>query len=274
MGNFFKSPSPGMRNNLTEGIKRPLLLAIALLAFSACPKGTATFVISGNVSDFHGNPIEGATIRLKNRAFENLYETVSNERGNYSMAVKEGDYYCLYAIKLSEYRVNRLEYWAWDVPVHSDMVIDPRYDRMEIYGINAFEPQVTPQETYMLYFRPMSLRKTLAIAARRKVEEKNFRSAGRTEGLLNETGQLTDMAPDAITADELTVEVNGARAEIVAINKVKEYARGFFMYGYVVQILKPKDDKRSALKYDRISITLHSTETGESGKGETFIKRR
>jgi hypothetical protein len=273
MDNFYKSLSPGMGKNLTEGIKRPLLLAIAFLAFSSCSKGDATFVISGNVSDFHGNPIEGATIRLKNRAFKNLYETVSDQRGNYAMAVKEGDYYCLYAIKLSEYRVNRLEYWAWDVPVHSDMVIDPRYDRMEIYGINVFEPQVTPQETYMLYFRPMSLRKTLAVAARRNVEEKNFRSAGRAEGLLNETGQLTDMAPDAITAAELAVEVNGARAEIVAINKIKEYARGFFMYGYMVQILKPKDDRQSALKYDRISITLHSAETGESGKGETFIKR-
>ncbi len=82
------------------------------------------------------------------------------------------------------------------------------------------------------------------------------------------------MAPDAITAAELTVEVNGARAEIVAINKLKEYARGFFMYGYTVQILKPKDGMRSEPGYDRISITLHSKETGESGMGETFVKRR
>ncbi len=82
------------------------------------------------------------------------------------------------------------------------------------------------------------------------------------------------MAPDAITAEELTVEINGAKAEIVAINKIKEYTRGFFMYGYTVQIKKPKEDKGSDLKYDRISITLHSKQTGEMGKGETFIKRR
>jgi len=145
---------------------------------------------------------------------------------------------------------------------------------MEIYGINAFEPQVTPQETYMVYFRPMSLLKTLALAARREVDEKKFRSAGRAEVLLNEKGQLIDMAPDAITAAELTVEVNGARAEIVALNKVKEYARSFFYYGYIVQIRKPEDDARSELNYDRISITLHSKETGESGKGEAFIKKR
>lgn len=274
MINLSRSPFPGIVRNLTDGFERPLLLALALLAFSACAQKNPSFVISGTVLDFQGNPIAGATIRLKNRAFENLYETLSDARGRYSLTVREGDYYCLYAIKLSEYRVNRLEYWAWNVPVHSDMVIDPRYDRMEIYGINVFEPQVTPQETYMAYFRPMSLAKTLAVAARQNVDEKNFQSVRQTDGLLTETGNLIDMAPDAITAAELTVEVNGARAEIVAINKIKEYARGFFMYGYSVQIKKPKDNMRSALKYDRISITLHSRETGESGMGETFIKRR
>lgn len=274
MDNFYKSPSSGTGKNPSEGITRPLLLAIALLVFSPCLKGNATFEISGIVSDFHGNPIAGATIRLKNRAFENLYETLSDDRGHYSLAAKEGDYYCLYAIKLSEYRVNRLEYWAWSVPVHSDLVINPQYDRMELYGINAFEPQVTPQETYILYFRPMSLSKTLAIAAKREVAAKNFQSARQTDGLLIETGGLTDMAPDAITAAELTVEVNGAKTEIVAINKIKEYTRGFFMYAYTVQIKKPKDGKLPAPGYDRISITLHSKETGESGKGETFIKRR
>jgi hypothetical protein len=274
MGKYFNPPYQGKRMNLIQGMTRPLLLAIALLAFSPGLKGIATFEISGIVSDFNGNPIAGATIRLKNRAFENLYETLSDARGHYSLAVKEGDYYCLYAIKLSEYRVNRLEYWAWSVPVHSDLVINPQYDRMEIYGINAFEPQVTPQETYVVYFRPMSLSKTLAIAAKREVDAKNFQGAKQTDGLLTETGKLIDMAPDAITAAELTVEVNGAKAEIVAINKIKEYTRGFFMYGYTVQIKKPKDGKLSVPGYDRISITLHSQETGEIGKGETFIKRR
>jgi len=45
------------------------------------------------------------------------------------------------------------------------------------------------------------------------------------------------------------------------------------MYGYFVQILKPKNNKNLELKYDLIPITLHSKETGEIGKGETFIKR-
>ncbi len=175
-----------------DKMKRALTVAAMIFTLAAHAKGEKTFVISGTVTDFHGRLIEGATVRLKNRAFENLYETLSDHKGYYSMAVKEGDYCCLYTIKESEYRVNRLEYGAWNVPVHADMKIDPRYDRMEIYGVNAFAPQVTPQETHLVYFRPMSLAKSLADAARRKVGEKEFQGAARAEGLLNEKGKLID----------------------------------------------------------------------------------
>jgi hypothetical protein len=119
----------------------------------------------------------------------------------------------------------------------------------------------------------MSLRKTLALASRQGVDERKFRNAGKVEGLLDGNDNLIEMAPAAITADELTIEINGVKAKIVGINKTTEYARGIRLYGYNVQVLKPEHAARPELKYDRISITLRSTETGESGKGETFVER-
>lgn len=255
-------------------IRKTLLFALLLFAFSAYSQEKEKFVITGKVTDFNGQPIDSVTIRLKNRVFEDIYETLSDRNGNYSLEVKKGDYYCLYAIKLSEYRVNRLEYWAWNVPVYDDMVINPQYDRMEIYGINVFEPQVTPHETYMLYFRPMSLQKTLKLAAKQEVNNKAFQKAERAEDLLDKTNKLIDVSPDAITPEELTIEINGVKAKIVGINKTTEYARGILMYGYNVQVLKPtKNKEQPELKYDQISITLRSSETGEIGKGEAFVKR-
>lgn len=153
------------------------------------------------------------------------------------------------------------------------MVINPQYDRMEIYGINVFEPQVTPQETYMLYFRPMSLHKTLEIVSKQEVDNKKFQKIKQTEDLLKKTNKLINMSPDTITANELKIEINGVAAEIIGINKITEYARGVLMYGYTVQILKSKHEERLELNYDRISIILHSLETNEIGKGEVFIKR-
>ncbi|GET25659.1 hypothetical protein NT017_19880 [Prolixibacter sp. NT017] len=231
------------------------------------------YEIHGKVTNFNGVPIDSVTIRLMNNKFEAVYETLSNEDGDYLMNVKEGDYYCLYAIRLRDYRVRKLEYWNWNVPVHQNMTINPQYDRMEIYGINAFEPQVTPQETYMIYFRPMSLSKSLQLVSDQKIEKKSFEDAERTEELLDKSDKLINISPDSITQDELTIEINGMPSKIVGINKIREYARGFFMYGYCVQVLKPKQNNEALSGYDLISVTLNSAETGEIGKGEAFVRR-
>lgn len=250
-----------------------LLLGTILLLLTSCKKD-AQYVISGKVTNFKGQPIDSVSIFLKNKAFENIYETLSDKDGNYSMKVKEGDYYCLYAIKLPEYRVNRLEYWTWNVPVHKNITINPQYDRMEIYGINVFEPQVTPRETYMIYFRPMSLSKTLDFVSNQEVDRSEFEKAKQTESLLNKSDKIINVSPDSISSDELTIEMNGVKSEIVGINRITEYARGFNMYGYCVQILKPDNKSESSeLEYDLISVTLNSRQTGEIGKGEAFIKK-
>lgn len=250
-----------------------ILLIIALVVLITSCKNDVYFVVSGKVTDFNGLPLDSVTIRLKNNAFENIYETLSDKDGYYSMKVKEGDYYSLYAIKLPEYRVTKLEYWTWNVPVHKNVTINPQYDRMEIYGINVFEPQVTPQETYMVYFRPMSLAKTLQFASDQKVDEKKFETAKRTESLLSKSDKVIHMSPDSISPKELVIEINGVKSEILEINKITEYARGFKMYGYVVQVRKPEYPKNVDSEYDLISIILHSKETNEIGKGEAFVKR-
>jgi len=254
-------------------MKKIILFGIILLAFSMCKNERDTFIISGRVTDFNGKPIDSVTVRLKDKSFKDIYETLTDKDGNYSLEVKKGIYYCLYAIKLSEYRVNRLEYWTWNVPVFKDLTINPQYDRMEIYGINAFEPQVTPHETYMIYFRPMSLLKTLQIASMQKVDSKDFQKAKQTEKLIEGSDKLINMSPENISSEELTIEVNGMKTKILGINKVTEYARGILMYGYIVQILKPEGGDGQYSEYDLISITLYSEETGEMGKGEAFVKR-
>lgn len=244
-----------------------------LFAFSRCVAERDTFVISGRVTSFDGQPIDSVTIRLKDRSFKDLYETLTDADGNYSMEVKKGVYYCLYAIKLSEYRVSGLEYWTWNVPVFKDITINPQYEKIEIYGINVFEPQVTPQETYMIYFRPMSLLKSFQLVSTQQVGKVAFQKAKQTEKLLESSDKMINISPEDISSNELIIEVNGVKSEIVGINRITEYARGFLMYGYIVQILKPNSDEKEPSEYDLISITLHSKETGESGKGEAFVKR-
>jgi hypothetical protein len=249
------------------------LFGFILIALISCTGQDIVYEISGKVTDFKGNAIDSVTVKLMDEKFETLYETLSDKDGNYSLMVKERDYYCLYAIKLTDYRVSKLEYWNWNVPVHQNITINPQYDKMEIYGVNVFEPQVSPQETYMIYFRPMSLRKSLKLVSDQHIGKKAFKGAKRTEELLNNSNKLINISPDSISMDELKIEINGIESEIVGINKISEYVRGFQMYGFCVQVLKPKQNNELKSDYDLISITLNSVKTGEIGKGEAFVKR-
>jgi len=249
--------------------KTLFLLLTVLISFNLF--GQEKVTLYGKVTDFNNQPVDSASVWLKNsidtisvknknKLFDNAYETFTDSNGNFSIKVEKGTYYCLYAIKESDYGKTKLEYWAWNLPIYNDLEINPQYDRIEIYGINAFEPQTGPFDTYKIYFRPMSLTKALKLPKNTKLDTINI-------------------APKNISIEELTVQLNGRNAKVVSIDKVNEYARGTYMIGYLIQILKPKENKEITNKselvdgYDKITITLHSKETNEIGKGEYFVKR-
>lgn len=251
------------------------IFALVLLVFITCILNAQEKVnLSGRVTDFNGNPIDSVSVRLKNKQFENVYETLSDIHGRFSLQVEKGNYYCLYAIKLSDYRKTKLEYWTWNVPIFEDIEINPQYNNMEIYGINVIEPQVGPYETYMIYFRPISLKKSNEIVENQKIDKTAYEKVAKVEKLLKPfEDNLYDIAPKNITSDELSVKINGIESKILNIQKVKEYAREINMYGYFIQVLKPEEIKTMDVVYDKISIVLNSRETNEIGKGEAFFKR-
>jgi hypothetical protein len=242
------------------------LIVIFLLVFSITTSYSQDSIrIYGHVTDFNAHPLDSVSVVLKNKKFENLYETLTDKNGYFSLTVLKGSYSSLYAIKLSDYGKTKLEYWAWNIPAYNDLEINPQYDRMEIYGMNAFEPQVGPFETYMVYFRPMSLTKSL------KFQGKSNRKETEKKAISNQ--DTIDITPNSISKDELKIQINNSLAEVVSINKIAEYARGAYMYGYLVQIKKPKVELKSDINFDKISVVLHSKETDEYGMGECFVKR-
>lgn len=70
-----------------------------------------------------------------------------------------------------------------------------------------------------------------------------------------------DIAPEAISNDELAVTINNVKANVIGINKVVEYWEGTSMYAYLIQIQKPESYSDENSEYDRIAIVLHSKET-------------
>ncbi len=213
----------------------------------------------GKVTDFNNNPVDSVVIKVKDKNFNDLYQTLSDKNGNYSLNVKKGVYYSIYAIKESDYGITKLEYWAWNVPLFKDLEINPQYDRMEVYGIHAFEPKVNPYDTYRVYFRPMSLTKY-----------QNVENAEKSDTI--------DIAPESLTEKDLTVKINNVKTKIVSIDKVTEFhTSGKYIFAYEIQVIKPKTGtlkKSEKIEgYDKITIEINSQETKEKGKGECFIKK-
>ena len=150
---------------------KTLSIAFCILIFVSYLRAQdrETVSISGRVTDFNGIPIDSALVQLKHADFSEAYSTYSDKDGKYTLSnVKKGKYMAMYVIRPKEYpRRNavdpedmRLEYWAWNVIADTDLVINPRYHRMELYGLTAFRVPGSGSGL-MVYVRPMSLGKLL-----------------------------------------------------------------------------------------------------------------
>jgi hypothetical protein len=210
--------------------------------------------ISGRVTDFQDQPIAGASVELKDARFESVAKTVSDPDGRYTLTAPKGRYMALLAVR--DYQVTSLEYWAWNVPANEDLEINPRFDRLEVYAINAWRPQGA-YPSYQIYFRPMSLTRA----------GKQITAAGGLEAF----GKLPlmDIAP-VLSLDDMVVTIDGQRVSVLRVNKVLEAAGPKQdMIGYVIQTDLPTG--KTSKPYSVITITLTDRETGEKGEGSLFL---
>ena len=239
----------------------PLVLVPALLMFSLRPAHAQVRVrIHGTVTDFRGAPLDNVTVHVKDEKFNNLYSARSGKDGRYEILVPPGMYFCLYAIREGEYKKTSLEYWAWNVPALSDIEINPQYEKLEIYAVNAFKPQVTPYDTFMVYFRPMSLSWTF----------KNYGPSGQVNA---QPGDTIDIAPPKLEEKDLDIRINGGPAKVVSITKLKEYARGNYLVGYLVQCVAPADTRSVVDGFDVITVKVTDPATGDTGRADYFYRR-
>jgi len=208
--------------------------------------------IFGTVKDYSGHAIDSANVLLLDRSFEPVSQTISDAQGRYQMEVKPGDYYALAAVNMKHYGKSRLEFWAWNIPAHQDIRIDARYNRMEVYALNAFRPQGA-HPSFIIYFRPMSLTKALNSSSQ------------------EDNDPIHDIAPD-LDPSEIKVLIDGQQVEILSLQKVREYnadkkGKRQDMYAYLIQTSLPKSEEED---YHTFRVILHDRETGDRGEAVSF----
>lgn len=161
-------------------------------------------ILDGYIKDKNNEPLEGATVELKDEYFETQYMTTTDQNGYYRLDAAAGYYPFFIAVK--GYKETGLEYWCQDIKLDKNMSLNANVDTLEVYGLHAFTVKGAGNGL-MVYFRPMSLEKYLQ-------------------------GDV-DIAPENIL---IKATVDGKTCAVTNINKVNEYADDYRMEAYLVQI--------------------------------------
>lgn len=250
---------------------KPYLILLTVLLFNiGCTnqkrsKEKETVTISGKVTDFNNLPIDSSVVQLVGTDFNRLYEVYTDKNGDYLMEVEKGDYLAMFAMRLKEYpRENavpeadmRLEFWGWNVIADRDLVINPRYNRLELYGTTVFKT-FGGYNGFFIYFRPMSLTKYISYSKEmyldKEAMEKKADISVKKENLKVN-----------VYADDEPLKVN-------SIQEVEEFVGDNTMIAYLVQVDAPT--KETDRPYIIFRIEAENTEYSEKGENIYFYEKK
>ena len=224
-----------------------------------------TVSISGQVTDFEGNPIDSSVVQLLSRGFEVINKTYSDKNGYYKLEnVDKGKYMAMYVIRPKEYpRQNavpekdmRLEFWAWNIIADKDLAINPRYQKLELYGTTVFEIYGGYKGLFV-YFRPMSLTKNLSYG----------------KGVYLDKNEAEKKANISVKPEYLDVKIF-ADEELLKINSVQPIEEFIgdekSVTGYIVQVDIPKINP--ANPYVIFRVEAENKEYREKGENLYFYE--
>lgn len=210
--------------------------------------------IFGQLTDFNNNPIPNGTVEIKDANLSQyVYITNTDGNGMYELQVKKGAYLALAAVK--DYSEKNLEYWCWNLQAYDDTEINMKIDGLEIYALNAFMIQRSrPNNSIMIYFRPMSLKKY-----------KNLGDQLSQSDIINISPNLEEK--------DIDVKIDNQEVSILECNKVIEKAveSNQQLYGYLIQVTNPKIINDS--KILKIDIQIKDSETNEFGMGSLYWEK-
>ncbi|MCY1636509.1 carboxypeptidase-like regulatory domain-containing protein [Marinifilum sp. D737] len=217
-----------------------------------------SITISGMVSDFEDQPVDGALVEIKHPNFKTAYETLTDKNGHYCLRVSKGKYLALASLKMSEYPVagstlpkddQRLEFWAWNLIAEEDMVLNVKYHRLEVYGVNVFRVQGA-HPGYTIYCRPMSL-------------TRGFSEPGKDL-------DFVDLCPPPEEL-EVIVKINGHPVKVNMKEKVKEYVSDGICYAYLLHVDLPSEAANK--NYNIFHIEMTDLKNGDKGEALCFKKK-
>lgn len=246
---------------------KSLLSIFAGCIFSLAAYATDTVKISGRVTDFNGNPVDSCTVLIYNPDFSEAYETLSDSSGNYLLdSIPAGKYAAIAAMRVNEYprmlqvppQDMKLEFWAWNVIADRDIILDIRYDKLELYGTKAFIEYGGRQEM-LIYTRPMSVTKVIAY--------QNFIDKSEAE-----RNSIVTVEPQYMSFE---VYVDGEPMEIYSIQPLtlpNTNGNSDNDICYLIQAKLPTDIYSRNQKNYEVRVVGHNSQYNEHGESVYYLE--
>jgi hypothetical protein len=194
--------------------------------------------VTGQLCDFNGTPLEGGDVRFYDENFEILHSAQTDAMGKFAISVTKRTYPSVFICQ--SYKDRFLEYWHWDFNPENNDHLNIQIDGLELYGMKAWEMAPT-YPGMMIFFRPMSLQK--------------FKALGSPE-----KDQPVLIAPE-LTISDITVELDGKKAQVIGVNKVKEHTSSkAYLDAYLINV-----STEGFGKMKRILVSIEDQQTQEKG---------
>lgn len=234
-----------------------LVALLGALTLGTVPAADPT--ISGTVRYPDGRVAANCRVVVLHPAFEPMQEVRCDASGRYKLQLAAGTYNAI-AILDDGYGKTTLEFWAWNVRVAGDLVLDATIGQLEVYNLSVWNSK-GGGPSFFLSLRPMSLERALA----------NPAVAARVVG--NDTLNVLDISP-ALARETIRVSLDDAPVEVETLQWY--YERSFDkkagtyrdMPVALLQLRRPVLTK--GLRVVRVRIT--DAKRGTIGEGITFFE--
>jgi hypothetical protein len=234
-----------------------LTLALGIAGSNIGPRPASK--VSGQVRYPDGRVAANCRVVVLHPAFNPLKETRCDSAGRYEVSLEPGTYNAI-AILDDGYGKTTLEFWAWNVRVGGDLILDATIGKLEVYNLAVWNSKGGAPSLFVS-FRPMSLERSLAKEPlQRRVVE-------------GDTVMVQDLSP-ALGRGQIRIAVDGTET---GIETFQWYYERFFdkaanAYRFMPVALLQLQRPALARGIHTVRVHIADARSGAIGEGVTWFE--
>lgn len=206
----------------------------------------------GTAKYFDGRPVKNPIVHC---TYSDIF-TIGDEAGNFELLLSSPEKQI--AILDKSYSKQTLEPWLYNVNLHSNISLDVKMDKAEVYGIHMWEQELSDY----IHFIPMSLSRSLEVMKKGYTNESDIILCEDTWPKLNR--------------EDIKIYSNDNPLDILSFAEVSDFIgykdeKAVYRNSYVISIPKEDIKERIIKIVIKCSFFVNGQEIIDMGEGYYFM---